>query len=182
MIFERSFAKTNPAHAAPAALSNHELEKIFNNCFSDIRTVLIGGAAEPLYLPHDTGGDIARIFYRLDYASSALHEISHWCIAGRERLGQVDFGYWYSPDGRTAEQQRDFFCLEVKPQALESIFSEAAGIKFNLSADNLAGDVDQIELRQFGERVLQQKQIYMQSAMPPRARRFLNALILREEC
>jgi elongation factor P hydroxylase len=159
------------------AFSHKQIERIFNRCFEDIQTVLIGGAAEPLYLPHDKGDGIARIFYRLDYASSALHEISHWCIAGSERLKQIDFGYWYAPDGRTPEQQREFYGLEVKPQALESIFSEAAGIKFNLSADNLAGDVDSNELERFGELVAKQRRIYLLSKMPPRALRFLDALL-----
>ena len=33
--------------------------------------------------------------------NSALHEISHWTIAGKERRLLADLGYWYAPDGRT---------------------------------------------------------------------------------
>ena len=156
---------------------NHiEIEEIFNRCFREIRTLLIGGADEPLYLPHDPSDGFARIFYRSNFRSSALHEISHWCIAGRTRLKQVDFGYWYAPDGRSAAQQSAFYQLEVKPQALESIFSDAAGVPFHLSADNLNADVDPKEFERFGSAVLRQKRDYLEGAMPPRAKRFLDAL------
>ncbi len=49
--------------------------------------------------------------------ASALHEISHWCIAGKARRELVDFGYWYCPDGRDAMTQSQFEDVEVKPQA-----------------------------------------------------------------
>ncbi len=43
---------------------------------------------------------------RTDFFASALHEISHWCVAGKARREQVDFGYWYCPDGRDAMTQK----------------------------------------------------------------------------
>ncbi|QGX38548.1 hypothetical protein E2H98_02270 [Permianibacter aggregans] len=113
---------------------------LFNQTFADSEnTILVGGGAEPEYLPA-TDIEPARIIFREDYAASALHEIAHWCVAGAERRKLHDFGYWYEPDGRSAEQQRLFEQVEVKPQALEWMFSLAAGMKFHLSADNLGGE------------------------------------------
>jgi len=54
----------------------------FNRCFVQSHTKLVGGASEPLYEP---GKQEARVYFREDYASSALHEIAHWCIAGADR-------------------------------------------------------------------------------------------------
>ena len=114
------------------------LEQLFNQLFLETEnTRLIGGAHEPLYLPADEHCDHHRLYYREDYFASAMHEIAHWCIAGTERRKLVDFGYWYNPDGRTTDQQTAFEQVEVKPQALEWIFTEAAGCRFVLSADNL---------------------------------------------
>lgn len=45
-------------------------------------TKLIGGADEPLYLPKNRPGGFSLLKFRSDFVSSALHEISHWCIAG----------------------------------------------------------------------------------------------------
>ena len=57
------------------------IEEVFADCFyEDYGTRLQGGASEPLYRP-SSGGD-AVIFYREDFAASALHEVAHWCIAG----------------------------------------------------------------------------------------------------
>lgn len=68
--------------------------------------------------------------------------ISHWCVAGKARREQVDFGYWYCPDGRDAMTQSQFEDVEVKPQAFEWLFCVAAGFPFNVSCDNLDGDVE----------------------------------------
>jgi elongation factor P hydroxylase len=53
-----------------------------------------------------------------------------------------DYGYWYAPDGRSAEQQELFEQSEVKPQALEWMFSVACGQVFRLSTDNLSCSVE----------------------------------------
>lgn len=95
----------------------------------------MGGGDEPLYEPPAEGP--GRITYRADYPASALHEVAHWCVAGRRRREQVDYGYWYAPDGRSPEQQAEFEIVEVKPQALEWVFAEAAGVRFVPSADNV---------------------------------------------
>ena len=71
-------------------------------------TKLIGGADEPLYLPKNRPGGFSLLKFRSDFVSSALHEISHWCIAGERRRKLKDFGYWYCPDGRSEVEQEAF--------------------------------------------------------------------------
>lgn len=111
-------------------------DKLFNKTY---RTCLVGGAHEPMYEPATSANGLHRLFYRADYLSSALHEVSHWCIAGPERLLIRDFGYWYRPDGRSSLEQRKFEKVEIKPQALEWMFSIACGHRFSVSLDNLDG-------------------------------------------
>ncbi|MCH8543126.1 MAG: elongation factor P hydroxylase [Alcanivorax sp.] len=116
-----------------------DLELLFAQTFAErYQTVLCGGAEEPLYQP----GSPHRIVYTRDYFRSALHEVAHWCVAGAARRQQVDYGYWYAPDGRDAVQQRAFEQAEVKPQALELLFCEACGHPFTVSLDNLNGNLD----------------------------------------
>lgn len=124
-----------------------DLIQIFAQCFGESHnTELVLGDDEPIYLPANVGCDTisasakAQVVFAHGYFTSALHEVAHWCLAGEQRRLLLDYGYWYAPDGRSAEQQRQFEQVEVKPQAIEMAFSRAAGIKFNVSCDNLAGD------------------------------------------
>ena len=118
---------------------SQQLIRLFDQCFCrSHNTVLLGGGDEPEYLPADSNHPHHRIVFTRDYCASALHEIAHWCVAGEARRRQRDYGYWYVPDGRNHEQQQQFERVEVKPQALEWIFSEACGLSFRISADNLA--------------------------------------------
>ncbi len=172
-------AGSNPWEVA--GCSAQLVETLFETCFyRRYNTRLCGGGAEPMYLPahHDTTHH--RLVYRDDYVASALHETAHWCIAGRERRGQVDFGYWYAPDGRDRQQQRAFEAVEVKPQALEWIFSEALGLRFRLSTDNLhgccGGGGNGAEGSEFADRVYAQVLRYCQSGLPARAARFAHRL------
>lgn len=160
-----------------SGLAANELETIFDACFlTSHRTVLCGGADEPLYEVSPTPDlEPHRVIYRADYASSALHEVAHWCIAGRVRRQQTDYGYWYAPDGRSPAQQAEFERVEVKPQALESIFAEAAGVAFVLSADNLDGDPDPSEA--FARAVAEQRARYLEAGLPARAGTFWHALL-----
>ena len=155
-----------------------DLETLFKQCFyKDYQTLLIGGADEPLYRPATSADKADCLFYRADYFASALHEIAHWCIAGVERRQQEDWGYWYCPDGRSPEQQRDFESVEVKPQALEWIFSVAAGAPFRISSDNLLGSCARAEEGDaFTNAVAAQVQSYQQGALPSRAQHFVLAL------
>ena len=155
-----------------------DLETLFKQCFyKDYQTLLIGGADEPLYRPAISADKPHCLFYRADYFASALHEIAHWCIAGVERRQQEDWGYWYCPDGRSPEQQRDFESVEVKPQALEWLFSLAAGAPFRISSDNLLGSCARAEEGDaFSNAVAAQVQSYRQGALPSRAQHFVLAL------
>jgi elongation factor P hydroxylase len=153
-----------------------DLEGLFHECFyEDYAVMLVGGYSEPLYLPGEDGLSGCQIRYREDYFSSALHEIAHWCIAGEERRKLVDFGYWYEPDGRTPDQQAAFEKVEVKPQALEWVFSTAAGIPFRVSHDNLHGGTV-AQNTGFTDAVYQQILIYISHGLPGRSALFTEAL------
>ena len=103
--------------------STHKYEQlieIFDGCFAeDFNTRLIKGDDEPIYLPADDDVPYNRIVFAHGFYASGLHEISHWCIAGKARRELVDFGYWYCPDGRDAMTQSQFEDVEVKPQAFD---------------------------------------------------------------
>lgn len=103
-----------------------------------------------------------------------LVELPHWLIAGEERRKLEDFGYWYIPDGRTAEQQKVFEQVEVKPQAIEWILSMAAGYRFYMSADNLNGEAT--DASDFKQAVYKQVAVYSQIGLPERAETLRKAL------
>ena len=154
-----------------------DLVALFRDCFdAEFNTRLIGGADEPLYKPSDDTQPYHAVFFVKDYYSSALHECAHWLIAGAARRCLIDYGYWYQPDGRTADQQASFFQAEVKPQALESLLAEAAGHRFDVSLDNLNGQGVAAEREAFRTAVAQQAQRYQQQGLPPRAQRFCDRL------
>jgi len=160
-----------------------ELESIFNSLFNGAeQTELKSGGDEPIYLPSSDKNALAQIISTRDYFSSALHEVSHWCIAGLERRRLVDFGYWYEPDGRNEIKQKEFELVEVKPQALEWLFAEACGIKFRLSVDNLEQATNEQEFKgasdQFKQAVLDQTLNYLElENVPKRALVFIEALL-----
>lgn len=146
--------------------------------FSSYNTRLVKGDDEPIYLPANAAEHLPcnhhQIVFAHGFFASALHEISHWCVAGEARRLLVDFGYWYCPDGRDAQQQAEFEAVEVKPQALEWCFSVAAGFPFKVSVDNLSGaESDRFV---FQELVFQQVLRYFEQGMPKRAQMFIDAL------
>lgn len=148
---------------------------IFESCFAEsMRTRLLGGGEEPLYQPAESRDDYHQIIFRSDYAASALHEVSHWCIAGERRRQQLDYGYWYEPDGRSVAQQRVFESVEARPQALEWLFSVAAGRQFRVSIDNLNGDA--VDPFPFQLAVWQAVHRYLANGLPTRAAVFWRAL------
>lgn len=152
-----------------------DLIEIFNGLFSTTyNTVLVAGADEPLYQPSGGEGAYHEIHSRYDYFSSGLHEIAHWCIAGEKRRQLEDFGYWYAPDGRSEEQQQQFEIVEIKPQALEWIFSKAAGLSFKPSLDNLDNPM-QISSA-FYQNITTQARSYIAEGMGQRAADFAAAL------
>lgn len=162
-------------------LEAQDVITLFNQEFGQSHlTHLVGGQSEPLYRArvHEVGRvderDKSIIFFTHDYVSSALHEVAHWCVAGRERRTKDDYGYWYLPDGRDANQQIAFERVEAKPQALEWIFSKAAGVKFSVSADNLAlGKGPNYEFKQA---IFMQVKAYLEQGLPARANRFIEVL------
>ncbi|MBK1885805.1 MULTISPECIES: elongation factor P hydroxylase [Marinobacter] len=156
--------------------SPNDLIMLFNDLFRDaFRTVLVRGDEEPEYLPAGSTSELAQIVFAHGYYASALHEISHWCVAGEYRRTLHDYGYWYCPDGRTPAQQQAFEQVEVKPQAIEWLFSVAAGSKFHISVDNLSGGGASDECG-FRSRVLGQAESYLATGLPQRAQSFFDAL------
>jgi len=152
-----------------------DLIEIFDSLFRQSHgTVLVKGDDEPIYLPRDEENPFDRIVFAHGYFASALHEISHWCIAGKRRLRLVDYGYWYKPDGRSREEQIQFEKVEVKPQALEMIFSMACNKPFTFSRDNLDGPPH--DTRPFQTKVLDQVHRYLNRGLPKRASRLVTAL------
>ncbi|MEH2921048.1 elongation factor P hydroxylase [Samsonia erythrinae] len=153
-----------------------QLIDIFNNCFGDdYNTRLVKGDDEPIYLPADDLVPYHRIVFAHGFYASALHEISHWCIAGEQRRLQVDFGYWYCPDGRDSTTQSQFEAVEIKPQAFDWLFCVAAGFPFNVSCDNLNGDSEPDRIA-FQRRVHKQVMAYLEQGIPSRPARFIRAL------
>lgn len=142
--------------------------------FKEYNTRLIGGGEEPLYLPKDDSTPYARLIFREDFFRSALHEISHWLIAGASRRELVDFGYWYSPDGRDEQAQSLFEAHEVKPQALEWILSKAADHPFEVSIDNLNGTP--CDITPFKSAILREVKRYCEEGLPKRAAAFRQSL------
>jgi len=157
----------------------HRLEDVialFDGLFQEtFHTRLVRGGDEPLYLPADTEMPFHRVIFARGFYASALHEISHWCIAGATRRQQEDYGYWYLPDGRDAREQRDFEAVEVAPQALELLFSRACGLRFHISVDNLGGDVE-VDREAFRARVEARAERFEREGLPRRAAAFRCAL------
>ncbi len=152
-----------------------DLIQIFKGCFFErYNTLLVKGTDEPLYLPADENRPHNQIYFAHGFYASALHESSHWLIAGEKRRKLVDFGYWYAPDGRSAEQQELFQSVEVKPQALEWILSRAASFPFRVSIDNLNGSESNTE--EFKKAVYEQVKTYCEQGLPARAECLRQAL------
>lgn len=154
-----------------------DIVSLFNQCFIETEgTELVAFNPEPEYIPrHLRDASLDAILFTKDYFASALHEISHWCIAGVERRKQLDYGYWYCPDGRTPEQQALFEQVEVKPQALEWILAEAAAFPFRLSFDNLNGSP--VDAKGFADRVHQQTQEYLTNGIGERPMKLIQFLL-----
>ncbi len=142
--------------------------------FSEYNTQLIKGGDEPVYLPASERCDCHQIIFAHGYYASAFHEVSHWCQAGEARRLLEDFGYWYEPDGRNEQQQKQFEQVEVIPQAIEWAFNVAARKKFHVSSDNLNGF--QGDTHDFEKKVIQQVQIFLAKGFPARANQFIEAL------
>ena len=152
-----------------------DIIRIFNQEFAEsFNTRLIRGDDEPIYLPADSQYDYHRVIFAHGFFASALHEISHWCIAGPERRLLEDFGYWYCPDGRDQATQEAFEKVEIKPQAVEWGLAAACGFAFNVSADNLNGW--QPDRLAFQHKVYDEVLRCLDEGFPPRAEQLIRAL------
>ena len=153
------------------------LISLFNTLFAHQHVILVRGAGEPEYFPAKDNQP-ARIEFAHGFFQSALHECSHWSLTGSERRSLSDFGYWYAPDGRTAAQQQAFERVEIKPQALECLFSLACGRNFQVSQDNLFADFD-TSTSTFAYDVYQQAKAYIAEphTLPRDAKTLLQALL-----
>ena len=171
----------DPVQHLPWANLQTEVQQVdwlilhFNRWFSHLNVMLVRGDFEPEYFPATEDGS-ARIQFAHGFLNSALHEISHWSIAGEKRRLLPDLGYWYAPDGRTAEQQALFEQVEIKPQAIEWLFSKALGRKFRVSLDNLTGDAGNGTA--FKDQVYAQVQQYFQekAKLPRDAAHFIHCI------
>lgn len=151
-----------------------DLIELFEQCFAvSEQTRLVAGQDEPYYQP---AGELPyhQVVFAHGFFASALHEVAHWCIAGPARRQCFDYGYWYEPDGRNAAQQALFEQVEIKPQALEWLFSLCSGRPFQVSVDNLSGI--EVDRAAFTARVRAQLIDYLRHGLPPRAAQFAQAL------
>jgi elongation factor P hydroxylase len=141
------------------------------------KTLILEGGREPLYLPSTPWFPFHRLVFLGQSPQSALHEISHWCIAGKSRRQKIDYGYWYAAEGRNQAEQDAFLELERLPQAIESLFYQALGLHFQVSLDNFSRFA-RLEELSFEREVLRvaNKLHSQQALLPPRAQLFLQAL------
>jgi len=151
-----------------------DLINIFESTFfKAYNTQLVRGDDEPIYLPADQHHATHRIIFAHGFYASALHEISHWLVAGKQRRLLEDFGYWYEPDGRNEAQQAAFEQVEIVPQAIEWALSVSCGVKFDVSADNLSGI--EIDRMAFKHKVHQQVHYYLNHGFSQRTQALLDA-------
>ena len=162
------------AVSAPAQLSGELIAEAFAREFAADAVTLVGGAAEPHYCA-PTAGAPARLYFTADFPSSALHEAAHWCLAGTRRRALDDFGYPYVPAAaRSAADQLRFEASEVRVQALEWLFSIAAGVQFHVSVDNLHRESGALRAA-----VLHETRRWLTEPLPPRAQRLRTVLAKR---
>lgn len=154
---------------------HQDLISLFNETYyNEFNTKLEKGDDEPIYLPSDQQTTHHRIIFAHGFYASGLHEIAHWLVAGEKRRLLEDYGYWYEPDGRTAELQDEFEKVEIVPQAIEWALSIACGIKFDVSVDNLSGiEIDRLG---FKRKVKKKVEYYLANGFSLRTQQFLLAL------
>lgn len=168
------------SHSSLFRVSADDIVQVFNQIFHpEYGTELKGGAAEPFYQVLPDGSTI--IHFREDFTASALHEVAHWCRAGKKRRLLDDYGYWYE-GARDALAQSRFEAVEVQPQALEWIFSMVLQISFRVSADNL--QLIGYDSLPFRKNVRDAAEKFLSTGLPHRAEKFavaLNTLVAKQE-
>lgn len=157
-------------------LHYRDLITLFDTTFYALyNTRLIKGAEEPIYIPSSEDCNYNQIVFAHGYFASALHEISHWCLAGSARRLLEDYGYWYIPDGRDHQQQTQFESVEIKPQAIEWALCVASGKHFDVSTDNLLGEGETDRVA-FKALVYKQVLTYLANGFPQDAETFMTVL------
>ncbi|ASP48608.1 elongation factor P hydroxylase [Cognaticolwellia beringensis] len=176
MSIHKPITFTDETAVDNTALHYRDLIQLFDNAFfAAYNTRLIKGGDEPIYLPSNELTAFNQIVFAHGYFASALHEISHWCLAGASRRLLEDYGYWYVPDGRDHEQQAKFESVEIKPQAIEWALCAATGKDFDVSTDNLLGEGETDRIA-FKAKVYQQVLRYLDIGFPKDAATFITVL------
>jgi len=154
-------------------LNDDELCKTLIRKFSYVFPDLIikGGVEEPFY-EAPKGNSKAILYFRSNYPRSLLHELCHYCLSGETRRQLDDFGYWYFPCGRTADEQLLFEKVEARPQGLEKLMCEIVGITFIPSLDDFSGRPASEDFLKHLDEAYHE----MLLAPPPTAKRALSAL------
>lgn len=148
---------------------------VFNGLFlKSEKTLLQLSPDEPLYLPAKNAAQMNKILFSHGFFSSALHEVSHWLVAGKTRRQLEDYGYWYKPDGRTFLEQQEFESVEVLPQAIEWTLSVACCHPFHFSADNLNAGFQISD--SFKQKVSVQAQLLIEQGYSNRMQSLIDAL------
>jgi len=151
---------------------------IFNELFLESEnTVIELSSDEPLYVPASKAGEPSKILFSHGFFSSALHEISHWLVAGEQRRKIEDYGYWYKPDGRSFAEQQEFEKVEILPQAIEWILSVSCDHRFHFSADNLNSGF--VISEQFKQNVSLKAQSLLVQGLPDRMDKLVSELVSR---
>lgn len=153
-----------------------DLITLFNDLYKESEeTILINGGEDPIYLPKNESSSFNQIIFQENYFASALHEIAHWCIAGKERRKLVDYGYQYQPNIYSTNDRNIYEKLETKPQAIEWIFCLATGTPFYVS---IGDDWPVREINpDFRYNIYQQAIYYFQHGLPRRAEQFKQILL-----
>lgn len=144
------------------------LKQLFETTFE---VLIVGGADEPFYQAA-TNQSPAIIYYKNNYPRSLLHEMAHYCLAGQQRRQLDDYGYWYAPCGRNADEQLAFERVEARPQALEKAFCQIISMPFCPSLDDFSGKGASPTFLNNLQRHYQQ----MLTAPPPLAKKALQTL------
>lgn len=154
----------------------NDIEHIFNGCFKlTENTVIRSTQDEPNYQPTQPGEPLNCIFYTADSYASIMHEISHWCRAGRQRRTMHDYGYWYKEHGRTPAEQIIYVASESKTQALEWILCVAAGARVLIIPENQP--ISYAPSPGFKTQIYAHTMTLLSNGMPARAEIFKTALL-----
>ena len=153
-----------------------ELANLFNATFETAEnTILVATMDEPHYMPHGDDRLGNCIFYTQDSYTSLMHEVAHWCRAGKERRQLPDYGYWYQAEDRSSEAQALYLQSESKTQALEWIFCVAAGVHVQIIPENQPHSFE--PSLEFKKSIYAATLNYLQKGLSDRAERFKQVLL-----